>query len=346
MAHFSRDDNSSIEYVDAIPRHEKTAKQKRMWKWIAIAVAIIVVIIHCGGCFCSCDTAQQEQEQQQWICTSNSQYPISPYAHMTTIVTNNDESLQQKENIYVVGDVHGCVSELDKLVTKLNFNPATDQLILAGDLTAKGPDSVGVIRRAKELGAFCVRGNHDDKVIRLKTTSLKRARTHVSTQCYYARGNVPDPLKFKNYHVAIAKNLTQEDYDYLSSCPVMLHMPFLNNAVVVHGGLDPNISLLQDQIPYLVMNMRDIDKDGPSPENNVGTQWGTVWNEKQQNLTMTNTEIFYGHDASRGLNLKNSTFGLDTGCVYGKQLTAMNMRTKVMTQIECPLYVKQGGTSD
>ncbi|GAN02778.1 ser/thr protein phosphatase family [Mucor ambiguus] len=348
MAFFSRDDSSSIEYVDAIPKNEKTAKQKRMWKWIAIAVAIIVVII--VVVVVSVVVTQQNKSKDSSSSgsgTSNSQYPISPYAHMTTIVTNNDESLQQKENIYVVGDVHGCVSELDKLVTKLNFNPATDQLILAGDLTAKGPDSVGVIRRAKELGALCVRGNHDDKVIRLKTYELEKGENAMyPVSATMPEGNVPDPLKFKNYHVAIAKNLTQDDYDYLSSCPVMLHMPFLNNAVVVHGGLDPNISSLQDQIPYLVMNMRDIDKNGPSPENNVGTQWGTVWNEKQQNLTMDNTEIFYGHDASRGLNLKNATFGLDTGCVYGNQLTAMNVRTKVMTQIECPLYVKQGGTSD
>ncbi|KAL7321797.1 hypothetical protein PS15m_001527 [Mucor circinelloides] len=344
MAHFSRDDNSSIEYVDAIPRNEKTAKQKRMWKWIAIAVAIIVVIIIVV--VVSVVVTQHNKSNNSSNSgsgTSNSQYPISPYAHMTTIVTNNDESLQQKENIYVVGDVHGCVSELDKLVTKLNFNQATDQLILAGDLTAKGPDSVGVIRRAKELGAFCVRGNHDDKVIRLKTYELEKGENAMyPLSATMPEGNVPDPLKFKNYHVAIAKNLTQDDYDYLASCPVMLHMPFLNNAVVVHGGLDPNINSLQDQIPYLVMNMRDIDNNGPSPENNVGTQWGTVWNEKQQNLTMDNTEIFYGHDASRGLNLKNFTYGLDTGCVYGKQLTAMNVRTKVMTQIECPLYVKQG----
>ncbi|KAG1093456.1 hypothetical protein G6F42_018958 [Rhizopus arrhizus] len=207
MAHFSRDDNSSIEYVDAIPRNEKTAKQKRMWKWIAIAVAIIVVIIIVV--VVSVVVTQHNKSNNSSNSgsgTSNSQYPISPYAHMTTIVTNNDESLQQKENIYVVGDVHGCVSELDKLVTKLNFNQATDQLILAGDLTAKGPDSVGVIRRAKELGALCVRGNHDDKVIRLKTYELEKGENAMyPLSATMPEGNVPDPLKFKNYHVAIAK---------------------------------------------------------------------------------------------------------------------------------------------
>jgi hypothetical protein len=127
----------------------------------------------------------------------------------------------------------------------------------------------------------------------------------------------------------------------------MLHLPFLNNTVVVHGGLNPRISTLQDQVPYLVMNMRDIDANNqPRPENNVGTQWAAEWNVYQQSLTIDNTQIFYGHDASRGLNLKQYSFGLDTGCVYGDELSAMNIRTKELTQVKCPKYVSNSGGSD
>lgn len=143
------------------------------------------------------------------------------------------------------------------------------------------------------------------------------------------------------------RNLTQSDYDYLSSCPVMLHLPFLNNTVVVHGGLDPNIHTLQDQVPYMVMNMRDIDKNNvTSPESGVGEQWSFVWNSDQKMLTLDNTIIYYGHDSSRGLNLRDYTFGLDTGCVYGNELTAMNVRTHELTQVNCQTYVKKGGNSD
>jgi hypothetical protein len=133
--------------------------------------------------------------------------------------------------------------------------------------------------------------------------------------------------------------MTESDYEYLDSCPVILHLPFLNNSVIVHAGLDPNIPLLQDQIPYLVMNMRDIDSNNnPTPESGVGTQWSTKWNSAQSQLTVNNTNIYYGHDAGRGLNLKDYTFGLDSGCVYGDKLTAIEMKTHALKQVQCAKY--------
>jgi hypothetical protein len=135
--------------------------------------------------------------------------------------------------------------------------------------------------------------------------------------------------------------MTQDDYDYLVSCPVMLHLPFLNNSVVVHGGLDPNIPLLQDQVPYMVMNMRDIDTSNnqTTADNSVGIQWSQAWNNYQQLLTVNNTMVYYGHDAGRGLNLRDYSFGVDTGCVYGRNLTAINIKTHELTQVSCKTYV-------
>lgn len=198
-----RDDNSSVEYVDAIPVYEKTAKQKRMWKWIAGGVAAVVVIV--VVVVVAVVVTDQKKKSNQNDSGNNGQYVISPYAHMTAIVTNNDTSLVSKERVFVIGDVHGCVNELNALVEKLQYNATTDQLILAGDLTSKGPDSVGVIRRAKELGALCVRGNHDDKVIRLKTYEIEKGQNAMKPpSATMPEGNVPDPLKYKNYHTAVA----------------------------------------------------------------------------------------------------------------------------------------------
>lgn len=135
--------------------------------------------------------------------------------------------------------------------------------------------------------------------------------------------------------------MTQDEYEYLSSCPVILHLPQFNNSIVVHGGLDPNINSLEGQVPFLVMNMRDIDKDNqPSKDNDVGVQWAEEWNVYQDNSTINDTEIFYGHDASRGLNIQEHTFGVDTGCVYGRKLTAINMQTKELTSVKCKAYSK------
>ena len=52
----------------------------------------------------------------------------------------------------IVGDVHGCLEELEDLLEESGWEE-DDQLVLVGDLVAKGPDSLGVIRLMREMGA-------------------------------------------------------------------------------------------------------------------------------------------------------------------------------------------------
>jgi len=64
---------------------------------------------------------------------------------------------------YLIGDVHGCYHELKALLKQVDFSPETDTLWLTGDLVARGPDSLEVLRYVRSLGE-CVRmvlGNHD-----------------------------------------------------------------------------------------------------------------------------------------------------------------------------------------
>lgn len=64
---------------------------------------------------------------------------------------------------YIIGDLQGCLSELDNLLDEVGFRPSRDQLWLTGDLVARGPDSLGCLRRVMALGnaATTVLGNHD-----------------------------------------------------------------------------------------------------------------------------------------------------------------------------------------
>ncbi|MGB0931610.1 MAG: metallophosphoesterase, partial [Chitinophagales bacterium] len=60
-----------------------------------------------------------------------------------------------------IGDIQGCRVELERLLERVNFDPAADQLHPVGDLVNRGPDSLGCLRLLRDLKAGGVLGNHD-----------------------------------------------------------------------------------------------------------------------------------------------------------------------------------------
>jgi len=66
-------------------------------------------------------------------------------------------------SVYLVGDIQGCDSALQRLLDKIAFSPSRDTLYLLGDLVNRGPDSAGVLRRLMAFGgaAQSLLGNHD-----------------------------------------------------------------------------------------------------------------------------------------------------------------------------------------
>lgn len=131
-------------------------------------------------------------------------HPVSRYANLTRLQTYND--LDKKDRVFVIGDIHGCADEFKQLVQAISYDPTKDVLILAGDLVYRGPDNVGVIRLAKQLGALCVRGNHDDKVIRLKTYELQHGiHAMQPASAVMPEGDVADPLTFGDDHMDIVR---------------------------------------------------------------------------------------------------------------------------------------------
>lgn len=197
----------------------------------------------------------------------------------------------------LIGDVHGCVDELERLLKLLRVG-RQERLVLVGDLVAKGPDSQGVVACAREYGALGVRGNHDEAVLRY----LRALRADL------------EPPKTKSGHRLVASQLHPEDEQYLEALPTWLRLPELNT-LVVHAGLVPGIAP-EAQAPKNLLTMRTIRPDGSaSSKLDEGRPWAELWQGPEQ--------VVFGHDALSGLQRHPFATGLDTGCVYGNELTAL-----------------------
>jgi len=247
-----------------------------------------------------------------------------------------------KRRLIVVGDIHGCLDELKALLHHISFAPSHDHLILAGDLINKGPDSVGVLHYVRSLSASCVRGNHEDKILRARaalfpTTTTETTALLSKSSSDSGEGKMADTL---------ARELSEKDIEYIRSWPTILDLGPLEGlgyarAAVVHAGLVPGVSW-SAQEPFHVMNMRAIEvckskKKGvhveykPSEDRENGRRWWSVWNEFQAKQPRENRMLcVYGHDSKQGLVEKEYSVGLDSGCVKGERLSALVVEEKGM----------------
>lgn len=124
-------------------------------------------------------------------------------------------------SVYAIGDIQGCLGSLQQLLKHVEFNPDNDRLLLAGDLVARGPDSLGTLRFLYSIkdNVHAVLGNHDLHLLAL------------------AHGK---PARNKDQDLQAI--LKAEDSDTLLQW--LIEFPLLHeepefNAVMAHAGMPP-----------------------------------------------------------------------------------------------------------
>ncbi len=170
-------------------------------------------------------------------------------------------------------------------------------VIFTGDLVGRGPEPMAVIDLAREIGARAVLGNHEQAWLRIRDgTASELLRSRVSPR-----------------DIEACFRLEERHWGFLSGLPPYIRLPEAA-VVVVHAGLAQGVKL-EDQDTEIMVNLRSIRPDGScSSASDDGVPWASLWPGPE--------EVVFGHNASRGLQRWSFATGLDTGCVYGKSLTA------------------------
>lgn len=219
---------------------------------------------------------------------------------------------------FVIGDVHGCVDELDRLLAQLGPTK-DDSVVFVGDLVNKGPESIAVLKRCRKIGARAVMGNHDDLLLRC--VAAKR------------RGEGDD---YPEYVRRTAKKIDDEDLAWLTALPLTLELRE-HRTIVVHAGLVAGVPLARQERTHL-LTMRSIQNDGiPSKRIDDGLPWASLWTGPEH--------VIFGHDAVRGLQEWPFATGIDTACVYGGRLTAIELGTRRITSVAAKKVYCEPGKS-
>jgi len=258
---------------------------------------------------------------------------------------------------YLIGDVHGCYEELRSLLHQVAFDPQVDQLWLTGDLVARGPASLEVLRYVRYLGD-CVKmvlGNHDLHLLAVyagisrnkpkdRITPLLEAPDADLLINWLRRQpllQVDEEKKLVMAHAGItpqwdietAKSCAREVESVLSSDTYPLFLDAMygdmpNNWTPELSGLarlrfsTNALTRMRYCFPNGQLDM--IAKEAPDSAPPPLKPWFTIPGPVSNDYT-----IAFGHWASlEGKGTPEGILALDTGCCWGGTLTMLRWEDK------------------
>ena len=255
--------------------------------------------------------------------------------------------------IYAIGDVQGCYDELQALLEKINFDPLRDYLWFTGDLVNRGPKSLQVLRFVKDLGtrAVTVLGNHDlhllsiangygelrtddtlDEILQapdrdeLLTWLRHQPLLHRDEQAGYALIHAGLPPQWT---VLQAQVHAREVESVLRG---EQHREFFGH---MYGNLPDHWDealTKWDQLRFIVncfTRLRYLTSRGKlclNAKGPIGTQpsgclpWFSLPERRSRE-----ERILFGHWSTLGYCARDNVIALDSGCLWGGTLSAVNL---------------------
>jgi bis(5'-nucleosyl)-tetraphosphatase (symmetrical) len=251
---------------------------------------------------------------------------------------------------YAIGDVQGCCEELRALLTRLGFTADRDRLWFVGDLVNRGPRSLEVLRLVRALGdnAVVVLGNHDLHLLAIASGSRGARRSDTLDEILRA----PD-------RDALLEWLATRPLAYFEAGDLLVHA-----GVVPQWTVETTLGLAREVESVLHTDPRNLFEHmyGDEPDCwsadlagtdrlrfaiNVLTRMRVCTNDGRVNLRIKGkpptgdspwvpwfdvdsrrtrgTRVVFGHWSALGLVVRADVIGLDSGCVWGGALTAIDL---------------------
>lgn len=265
--------------------------------------------------------------------------------------------------LFAIGDVQGCLGPLKSLLSRIRFNSSQDTLWFTGDLVNRGPDSAAVLRLVMGLPrAVTVLGNHDLHLLAVASGSdrfksrdtfddvlaapdrdallgwlRKQPLLHHDARAGFTlvhAGIPPDwdlktaILLAREAEAVIAASAENDFFDHM----------YGNQPDRWHDGLEAN-----DRLRFIVnffTRARYVDRDSRmdlSEKGPVGSQpVGLIpWFNAADRRTK-NARIVFGHWSTLGVMVRPDIVALDSGCLWGRELTAARLDLEVVELMSVP----------
>ncbi|MEM7303932.1 MAG: symmetrical bis(5'-nucleosyl)-tetraphosphatase [Pseudomonadota bacterium] len=265
---------------------------------------------------------------------------------------------------YAIGDIQGCFSELESLLEIINFNPHSDQLWCVGDLVNRGPQSLESIRFIKSLGdsVKCVLGNHDIHLI-ASYAGLQPCKPQSSLKPILDAEDAKELIDWLRhqpllYHdpdlqwtMVHAGLLPQWDLTQAKTCAAEVEQQlqsddYVNFLKEAYGNSPTQwTASLNDKDRWRVSlnaftRLRMCSKDGAMDFNYkgpIGEQDPGLYAWFDIPRKSEHARIMFGHWSALGLMQTDTLLALDTGCLWGNQLTAarIDVDPVVIHSIDC-----------
>lgn len=268
---------------------------------------------------------------------------------------------------YAIGDIQGCYTSFIHLLDLIGYNPKQDRLWLVGDIVNRGPDSLAMLRFAREAGdsIVMVLGNHDLHLIMVHA-GIGRCHPKDTIQSILEADDCDDLI-----HWLRTQRLFYTDNDY----------------AMVHAGLLPAWSIAQSEAlagevesALQQANYREIFSRLYGNEPNY---WTDDWNNPERMRVIINAmtrmrvcsadgrmnfsfkgmlesipeglmpwfdapgrasrdkTIVCGHWSALGLHVTDHVIALDSGCIWNGRLSAIRLEDRKVFQIPCDKQAAQ-----